>query len=179
MIEATSPDTEAGSPWATEPLDKTRHDRNRFTCGVAPLDRYLRKQAGQDMKSRSAATHVLVDPDEPPRIRGYYTLTSTSAELGDLPEATAKKLPNYPAVSAVLIARLAVDQHERGQGLGGILLVDAIRRAYAHSAAIGAALVVVEAKDADAVAFYEHYGFRSFSDNDHQLFMPMREAGNV
>ena len=131
------------------------------------------------MRSRSAATPVLVDPDEPARIRGYYTLTSTSAELGNLPESTAKKMPGYPQVSAVLVARLAVDERDRGQGVGGLLLVDAIRRAYAHSAAIGAALVVVEAKDNAAIQFYEHYGFRPFPDNDRQLFISMREAGMV
>ena len=179
MPGAASTDTEAGSPWATELLDKKRHARGPFSCGVPALDTYLQKQATQDMRSRSAATHVLVDPDEPARIRGYYTLTNTSAELGRLPDAVAKKLPSYPAVSAVLIGRLAVAASDRGQGLGALLLADAIRRAYVHSSTIGAALIVVEAKDEAAVRFYEHFGFRRFPDNTHQLFMSMREASQV
>lgn len=178
-MKATSPDTEAGSPWATELLDKTRHDRSRFSCGVPALDRYLKKQANQDMRSRSAATHVLVDPDEPARIRGYYTLATTKDDLGRLPDDVAKKLPSYPKVSGILIGRLAVDERDCRQGLGALLLADAIRRAYAFSNTVGAALVVVEAKDEAAVRFYEHFGFRSFPDNSHNLFMPMREAGNV
>ena len=179
MPGAASTDTEAGSPWATELLDKKRHARGPFSCGVPALDTYLQKQATQDMRSRSAATHVLVDPDEPARIRGYYTLTNTSAELGRLPADVARKLPSYPAVSAVLIGRLAVDERDRGQGIGALLLVDAIRRAYTHSSAIGAALLVVEARDEAAVQFYQHFGFRPFPDNTQQLFMPMREAGQV
>lgn len=174
-----TPDTQAGSPWVTEALDNKRHDRGRFGCGVPALDTYLQKQAAQGMRRRAAVTYVLEDRTDPARIRGYYTITSTSAELGALPEETARKLPSYPKVSAVLLGRLAVDERERDQGLGGILLVDAIRRAYTHSAAIGAALMVVEAKDEAAVRFYQHYGFRTFPDNRHQLFMPMREAGQV
>ena len=65
------------------------------------------------------------------------------------------------------------------QGVGAPLLADAIRRAYAHSSAIRAALLVVAAKDEAAVRFYEHFGFRRFPDNTHQLFMSMREAGQV
>lgn len=165
--------------WATEELDKRRHNRECFGCGVPALDQYLRKQAAQEMRRRFSVTYVLEDSNNPGRIRGYYTLTSTSAELGVLPDDTAQKLPNYPKVSAVLLARLAVDERDRGQGLGGILLVDAIRRAYHHSGSIGAALVVVEAKGEAAISFYKHYGFRAFPDNHHQLFIPMAEAGHV
>lgn len=37
-----------------EPLSD-RHDRAAFTSGVDPLDRYLRTQAGQDVRRRAAA----------------------------------------------------------------------------------------------------------------------------
>ena len=131
------------------------------------------------MRRRAAATYVLEDPTDPARIRGYYTLSSTSVELGGLPEETVRRLASYPKVSAVLLGRLDVGARDRGQGLSGILLVDAIRRAYTHSAAIGAALMVVEAKDGAAVRFLQHYGFRTFSHNRDQLFMAMREAGGV
>ena len=171
--------TAADSLWATQPLDKKRHDRDRFDCGVPVLDTYLQTQAAQEMRRRAAVTYVLEDPNDPGRIRGYYTLSSNSAALGALPEETARKMASYPRVSAILLGRLAVDERDRAQGLGGLLLVDALRRACTHSAAIGAALVVVEAKDEAAVRFYQHYGFRTFPDNHHQLFLTMLEAGKV
>ena len=43
-----------------EPLGD--HDRASFSCGVEPLDRYLREQAGQDARKHAAAPFVLVTP---------------------------------------------------------------------------------------------------------------------
>jgi ribosomal protein S18 acetylase RimI-like enzyme len=101
------------------------HDRKRFDSGSAPLDRYLREQAAQDIRRRVAACFVAVTDEQ--RIAGYYTLASASVALNDLPEATAKKLPRYPSVPAVRMGRLAVDRDFKGAGLGGALLADALR----------------------------------------------------
>ena len=40
-------------------LDKTKHDRNRFDCGVAPLNHYLQLMAGQQAKKDNSRTFVL------------------------------------------------------------------------------------------------------------------------
>ena len=41
-------------------LDASVHDRSGFDCGVAPLNRYLREQASQEMKRKVAGCWVLV-----------------------------------------------------------------------------------------------------------------------
>lgn len=63
-------------------------------------------------------------------------------------------------VPAVLLARLALDQHLHGRGLGGILLADALQRVVVATALVAARFVVVDALHESAVAFYEHHGFR-------------------
>ncbi len=63
------------------------------------------------------------------RIAGYYTLASASISLADLPADVAKKLPRYPAVPAVRLGRLTVDQAFQGRGVGGVLLAEALARA--------------------------------------------------
>lgn len=48
------------------------HDRKSFVSGVAELDEYFRKQAGQDARKGIAAPFVLVDPlacSRPSRLR--------------------------------------------------------------------------------------------------------------
>lgn len=75
----------------------------------------------------------------------------------------------------MLIGRLAVDQHYRGQGFGELLLVDALSRCFKLSLEIGAMAVVVDAKDEGAARFYERYGFRRFEDLPLKLYMPMAE----
>jgi hypothetical protein len=47
------------------------HDRNGFTCEVESLDRYLKTQAGQDVRRKANAVFVLSRDAEPDRIVGY------------------------------------------------------------------------------------------------------------
>src|SRR5208283_5942452 len=104
-----------------------RHDRAGFTCGVESLDRYLKTQAGQDVRRKANGVFALTSRDEPARILGYYTLCATALAQGDVPEAARKHIPRYPLVSATLIGRLAVSRDRQGQRLGAVLLADALR----------------------------------------------------
>lgn len=156
---------------AIEPLGP-EHDRTGFSCGVEPLDRYLKQPASQDVRSNVAAVFVL-RPTDSPTIVGYYTLSASAVELTELDEGFRKRLPRYPVLPAVLLGRLAVDSRFHGQGWGKILLIDALRRAFAHRTQVAAMAVIVDAKDDAARGFYERYGFRRFADHPSRLSLPM------
>ena len=148
------------------------HDRAAFSCGVDSLDRYLRIQAGQDVRRRVASCFVLLGEDGS-RVVGYYTLSSTSIALAELPPAIAKRLPRYPSVPATLMGRLAVDHSRQGQRFGEFLLLDAFNRCL--RAEIASFAFMVDAIDDRACAFYERFGFRRFAPQERRLFMPMSE----
>ena len=131
------------------------HVREQFCSGSEALDRYFQTQASQDIKRRLAACFEAVGQDTQ-AVAGYYTLTATSVALSAFPMEIAKKLPRYPVVPAVLLARLAVIGSYQGQGLGGILLADALNRV--SRAEFGVFALVVDAKDEVAQRFYEHRG---------------------
>jgi predicted GNAT family N-acyltransferase len=154
-----------------EPLDRHRN-RAAFDCGVEALGRYIREQAGQDMKKKIAATFILAG-DTPAAIAGYYTLSSTSVNVGELPQLVVGKLPRYPMIPATLIGRLAVDLHYQGRGYCELLLVDALRRSLISTEQIGSAAVIVDAGDDKAKAFYEHFQFIPLINYSHRLFLPM------
>ncbi|MGY3441322.1 GNAT family N-acetyltransferase [Bradyrhizobium sp. USDA 4473] len=147
----------------------TGHDRSRFDSGVEALDKYFRTQAGQDARKNMAAPFVLVLPDG--TVGGYYTLSSTSLHLAELPEQTVRKLPKYPLVPATLLGRLAVDRQYQGKGYGRYLLADALFRA--SRSEIAAFAVIVDAKDDNARRFYERESFLPFPDQPMKLFRPM------
>jgi GNAT superfamily N-acetyltransferase len=76
----------------------------------------------------------------------------------ELPEDLARKLPRR--VPGIRLGRLAVDRSVQGQGLGELLLMDAIKRAQLVLEHVGVNALFVDAKDTRAAAFYRKYGFR-------------------
>ncbi len=152
-----------------EPLGN-QAGRAEFACGVEPLDRYLRTQAGEDVRRRVAACFLMMEGDA---VAGYCTLSATSVLLADLPEALTRRAPRYPSLPATLLGRLALDQRYRGHGRGRLLLANALKRSLRQSAQIASYAVVVDAKDEAARRFYERYGFVGLASAGNRLLLPM------
>lgn len=150
-------------------------DRSQFGSGSLPLDHYFREQVTQDIRRRVTSCYVALDDHERPW--GFHTLASASVLLGDLPAATAKRLPRYPSVPAVRMGRLAVDRSAQGRGIGAALLADALVRSATNE--IAAFALVVDAKDDIAVAFYEHDGFIPLMRGARALFLPLATVRDV
>lgn len=157
------------------PLDEV-HDRAGFTCGVESLDRYLKAQAGQDVRRKANAVFVLCSEGDPECVLGYYTLCAMAISQGEIPEVARKHVPRYPLVSCTLIGRLAIAKDRQGQRLGSILLADALLRAFESASSVGSSMVVVDALDEPAAGFYAAHGFVRLPDSL-RLVMPMRQAG--
>lgn len=171
MARAASPDL------AIEPL-ASHHDREGFISGVENLDRYFRTQASQDVRCRANGVFVLVRRGEPDTVLGYYTLCATALPQGDVPLAARKHIPRYPLVSATLIGRLAVAAAHQRQGLGALLLADAVERAYASASIVGSSMLVVDAISEQAAAFYEANGFLRLPESL-RLVLPMQTIGKL
>lgn len=154
-----------------EPL-APHHDRDSFSCGVDSLDRYLRTQASQDVRRKANGVFVLVEPERPGVVLGYYTLCATGLPQGEVPAAARKHVPRYPLVSATLVGRLAISDTRQGERLGAMLLADAVQRAYATASTVGSSMLVVDAINERAAAFYEGNGFVRLPDTM-RLVLPM------
>jgi len=154
-----------------EPLDK-RHDRSSFSCGVPQLDRYLTRQASQDVRRRIARVFVAVRESVPDHILGFYTLSALAVAAAELPPKLARRLPKHP-IPAALIGRLAVDVSAQGAGVGRMLLMDAIHRTIAAGNDIAVFAMVVDAKDENARRFYEAFGFMRFPGTPTRLFLTL------
>jgi GNAT superfamily N-acetyltransferase len=163
-----SPDSEL----VIEPLNQN-HDKSAFNCSIESLDRYLKRQANQDIKRRISRVFVARARQDETRVLGYYTLSTLSIDLSVLPETVAKKLPRHP-IPAALIGRLAVAVSAQGRGVGKMLLANAIRRTLAVSDDIAIFAIVVDAIDREAESFYERYGFSRLSHNRSRLFLPLK-----
>lgn len=157
--------------FVTAPLAR-EHDRGAFHSGVDALDRYFKELAHQDVKRRIAGCFVALDDDGV--VAGFYTLAAASVAFDSLPADITRRLPRYPVIPAMLLGRLAVATQRQGQGLGRALVVDAIRRTDGFG--IGAFVLIVDAKDARAAAFYQGLGFARIPDEKQRMFLPMATA---
>jgi len=122
---------------------------SEFDCGVAPLNDFLQKHAWHNQQNRSARTYVVLRDN---RVVGYYSLAAASVQREEAAPRVAKGLAKHP-IPVVLLARLAVDQTEKGKGLGSALLKDALLRSLQGANIIGCRAVLVHAKDQVAQTF--------------------------
>lgn len=153
-------------------LDGRLHDRTGFSCGVPALDAYLQQQAGQHHRDGIATTHILSDDGAPTRVLGYCSLAASQLRLDDLQPADSRRLPAFP-VPAVRIGRLAVARDAHGNGYGRLLLGHAMNCSLALRETLGVRLLVVDAKDDRAAAFYRSFGFRPTAEAARTLYLPL------
>lgn len=159
-------------PLQIVPFDVRVHDRENFSCGVAPLDRYLRELATQHRRKGLSVTYVLADEVNPRHIFGYYSVSTAALQLEALSDTDRRKLPAYP-IPAIRVGRLAVSVDSRGKRFGELLLQNAIKRAITAAEDIGIYAVVVDAKDDTAARFYKKYGFRPCTGSELQWYLPL------
>ncbi len=116
---------------------------------------------------------MVILPNEPKKVIGFYTLSAGSIQFENLPTDLQKKLARYPIPIAKL-GRLAVDLSMTGKGLGSYLLWHALAKsAQIAIDQMGIVAVVVDAKNDEAKLFYEKYGFKSLQRHTHTLCITM------
>jgi len=152
-------------------------NKKDFSCGKQMLDNYLHSQASQDVKRKLCVVFALFEETV---IKGYYTLSNASVPAELMPEALRKKMPgSYKSLPVTLLGRLAVDIKFKGQGLGSILLLDALKRSFAVAGeSLGSIGVVVDPLDEAAVAFYQKFGFILLPGSG-KMFLPMADIAQL
>lgn len=145
------------------------HNRDRFDCGDAALNEFLRRQAGQQQRRGFGKTYVALDGDGA-TVTGFVTVSAGQIATASLPAQS--KLPRHPA-PILRIGRLAVDVRHQGKGTGQDLLAFALRLAVEFSQRVGLYAVVVDAKHGKAKAFYTKLGFIACMDSPLSLYLPV------
>jgi GNAT superfamily N-acetyltransferase len=150
----------------------SKFEVNSFDCGEPALDEFLKSYARQNHDRKLSRTFVALEKSSN-KVLGYYTVIASEIDAQTIPKIHSKHLPRYP-VPVMRVGKLAVDKKHKGRGIGAELLWDVLRRANHLSDEVGIFAVVVDAKGADAVAFYLKYGFLPLSDDPKTLFLPIK-----
>ena len=149
----------------------TEHVTDRFDCGVASLDDWLRKRAMRNQ--RSGASRIFVTCDEK-QVIGYYCLAAGSVALTKAPKPLRRNMPD--PIPVVILGRLAVDHRFQGKGLGDALLQDAITRTLHVADTLGIKAILVHAISEPARRFYLAWDFIPSPVTPMTLCLPLATA---
>jgi GNAT superfamily N-acetyltransferase len=145
------------------------HDRQTFDCGQAALNRYLQQTARQHIDKGIARTFVLVNEDLPAAIIGFFTLVLCELQTDYLPPAWSKKYPS--TVPIVKLGRLAVSKRYQRQGMGEVMMIEAMKKTLTIAEQAGILGFFVEAKDEAAKHYYQRFGFQSLPDRPLEMYL--------
>lgn len=164
-----------------EPLTE-QHEVEGFSCGEAPLDRWLAHHALSNQQRSLSRTFVAVDdlaghPAGAGPVAGYVTLVAAAIEVAQLPRQERRGLVGLDEIGAALIARLARDQRHAQHGLGAWLLQQALHRIIDADEHLAVRAVIVDALNERATAWYQGWGFEPLPGGPaERLWLPMKRV---
>lgn len=123
------------------------------------------------------AVYVAYKESSPECMVGFYAPNGCEIQSYELPESFRKKYPRR--VPAVRLGRLAVAREYQGQGVGELLLFHSMWNVAQVDAIVGAAALLVDAKDEAATRFYLKFGFLEFPDRSLNPFLPIARVREV
>jgi GNAT superfamily N-acetyltransferase len=158
-------------------VEKLRRDHpvEGFDCGREELNRYLLRYAWQNQQAVAAQTYLGVAGEV---IAGYHTLTVGQVILEHAPDRLKKGLAKYP-IPIMLLARLAIDRHWQGRGVGKALLRDAMQRTLQAADIAGIGAFAVHAKEEEMRRFYKHFDFAPSPADPMHLFVLLKDVRRV
>jgi predicted N-acetyltransferase YhbS len=147
------------------------HLLDKFDCGVASLNDWLKRRAVANQKNNASRTYVATDGRN---VIAYYCLSSGALALNDTPSPLRRNMPDPLPVA--ILGRLAVDTAWKGQGMGAALLQDAVFRTMQAAEIMGIRGMIVHAISEEARRFYERYGFSASPTQPMTLILSIRKA---
>ncbi|MBB5806748.1 GNAT superfamily N-acetyltransferase [Saccharothrix ecbatanensis] len=142
------------------------HDLTDFDCGVHEFNDWLRGHAVNAIARGTARTYVWT-PLGNDRVVAYYSVVPHLVARTELTTSFAGGLG--AAVPGYLLAKLALDQTLHGRGLGAELLRDAMKTVVFAADVASGRLLMVDAIDDHAAAFYRKHEFRPTAGNPLRL----------
>lgn len=134
-------------------LNKTKHNRNSFDCGLEAANNFLQLTAYKDQVANASSTWVLPVSSNPSEIAAFYSLAPHHIGRDSHREFRRQSRDQVPVL---ILPWLAVDQRFRHHGFGVMTLVTALRHAFEimnREDGMGVGLVL-DAYDEKALQWY-------------------------
>lgn len=149
------------------PLNSAHH-RQRFDCGDALVNDWLRTKALQSQEKHLSTTKTLLSPAE--EIAGFYTLAVGQIDFSELPLEMTKKLPRRVLPIAIL-AWLGVNRAHQRQGLAQRLVAQALVDCHQAGQTFAFVGVILDCINDAAKSFYQQWDFAELPGNPLRLVL--------
>ena len=152
-----------------------QHDFSEFDCGTVELNDFIIHHALTNQKAHSVNSYVgIIDGFT----CGYYSLVVGSALHVDTPQRVRKGLAKHP-IPVIILARLAVDNHYQGKGVGRGLFKDALLRTVSAADIAGIRALLIHAKDDNAKRWYQQFDVEESPTDPLHLFLLMKDIKKI
>ncbi len=136
------------------------------------VDEWLATRALQNQEKHLAVTKALIDQTE--GIAGYYTLATGQVDFSDLPMDLARHLPRRTLPVAIL-AWLGVSKNHQGQGLGRLLLAQALLDCHEAGKTFAFIAVILDCINDEARSFYQKWDFQPLPGSPYRLYLSAKQ----
>ena len=150
--------------YRVEPL--CDHELTTFDSGNPELDGWLRRHA---VTATGQGTRPYVLVDDGGSVGGYLAVAPHLLVREDAPPRMARSAPEL--IAAIRLAKLALHSSIQGRGIGAEVLIDALDTIITAARPAGGRIVVVDAINEHARAFYEHHDFQPLPGQPQRLVM--------
>ena len=156
-----------------EPLDRQRHDRENFSCGVERIDNFLKITAGRFTADDHGKVYVACEPPSP-MVLGFFALSPHAIDIQSLSDSDRRRMPRQPTVSAIYLSMVGVTRRLQGRGVGTFLMTSALRKCLDGANLMGGHFVVLDAIDDHAARLYRRLGFVDLPSTCGRMLLSMR-----
>jgi ribosomal protein S18 acetylase RimI-like enzyme len=158
---------------------KALHDRSAFSCGFAPMEKFLKEALTQHIET-GYLTAFMITEEHKKDVLGFYTLNAFAVRSDHIETPDRPRPP--PTIPATYIKAVGVHTDWQNNRLGETLMVHAMQKTLHHSKSVGTMAIVLDVlKDEQFERrwkFYENLGFRPMNDpdNKNRVFISMRDV---
>ena len=161
-----------------EPFDSVKHDRVAFSCGVEQVDNFFKKTANKLVKADNLRVYVMMGAEG--QVIGFYAINAHKVDYTELPAKYARDRPRHGSIPAIYISMIGVDVRFAGNGYGGDLLADCLKRIARIGDELGVSVIMLDVLDDGnpelvdkRKRLYAGYGFTPLPPNDMRMFLPL------
>jgi hypothetical protein len=169
--------------WHEEAIAR-QHDRAAFDCGDPALNKFLLRYVRQSHDHGAAKTFLAID-DASKAVLGLYSLAPASLAHDRAPEAARRGLARHDVAGFRLARSPSSAPRKRTASVANCCSPPG-RRRLAVAAEVGGVMLIIDAKNDRAAAWYASYGAVPLRDAERTLVLPLgtleialRDAGKL